>query len=1004
MTYTEAVQLALDGNERGFGFLYQDTYKSKLYLALQYMKNESDAEDVLQDAYVKAFSNLKDLKDPEKFSSWLGQIVANTAKNALVKKNPVLFTDIPTDEDEGEPFEEQIADEDTSTQPELSYTREETRQMVDELIDSLSDEQRVCILMYHMEDMPIKDIAAALDCSESTVKSRLNYGRKNLKAKVEELQKKGYKLYGLAPLALLTLLLHTDAEAAYADPSFSAVGRRISNEVFDEIPALNQDAPSGTGEAQAETAEEAGEEAETTSESGEAGEAAAESGESGEAGEEAATETSESGEASDAVEGELKTAEEAGEEAGEETGGTTEAAGESMDETQEAAEASEAGEEAAEKTAGPDTGTAAQSGETETGAGPAAQPDGEMSTGTGPAPQTGEASKSTGPASQAGETGTGTGATAQAGGSGAGTAAKAGAGNAAKAGFLGTTAGKVVIGAAVVIVAGGAIFGISRLAQNNDTEQEVIEEPAVAEEPAAAAPEEEAEVEAEEEEEIEEIPVTQEMYPELLEGGLTKQQFEVALAYAPAEVEDGEIDKDDLFLMVVDICYDFSDLCFGGYDDYSSDEMHDHYICSLDAVNNFLSVLTDTKISASNAQGWEDDLIINGDTVDVTLYDGEWMTPYANITDAVLWDDMMIVVYEIRSTGGADYYPDGTGTRTALLTQTDDGGYRVNRIVQGTPEEIYHTDRQEILAFDEGGWINEIIYYDLVSLEGTNDSHQAINDGLEADYQNFLSYTERATGMTISEIQASKDYLYHYVGAGVTNIQDGVFSVRFDRWTLEEDAFKRQYGLTYSLETGEQLGIRDLTDLSDEELLSRIKTALRDYISGFTHTVSSVESNINNYTLDDITSGINYWNSGRLSFFVQDDEIYILVPPGEFFAEKWTNYAVPTGIYISGAEVQTADAAASVSDDDYFFPDSDSRYLSRSELVNLTDEELQLARNEIYARHGRKFNTPSVQEYFDTKSWYHGTIEPDDFDESVLNDYETTNALLIREYEQERGS
>ncbi len=240
MTVTEAVQLALEGNERGFGFLYQNTYKSKLYLALQYMKNESDAEDVLQDAYVKAFSNLKDLKDPEKFSSWLGQIVANTAKNALVKKNPVLFTDIPTDEDEDESFEEQIADEDVSTQPELSYTREETRQMVDELIDSLSDEQRVCILMYHMEDMPIKDIAATLNCSESTVKSRLNYGRKNLKARAEELQKKGYKLYGLAPLALLFMLLHTDAEAAYADPAFSAVGRQVSNSIFTQISPFIQ--------------------------------------------------------------------------------------------------------------------------------------------------------------------------------------------------------------------------------------------------------------------------------------------------------------------------------------------------------------------------------------------------------------------------------------------------------------------------------------------------------------------------------------------------------------------------------------------------------------------------------------------------------------------------------------------------------------------------------------------------------------------------------------------
>ncbi len=110
--------------------------------------------------------------------------------------------------------------------------------MVQELIDSLSDEQRMCILMYHMEDMPIKEIAATLGCSESTVKSRLNYGRQNLKAKAEEMQKKGYKLYSIAPLALLLLLLHTDAQAMYTEPAFLAAGRQISNHIFSQISSL----------------------------------------------------------------------------------------------------------------------------------------------------------------------------------------------------------------------------------------------------------------------------------------------------------------------------------------------------------------------------------------------------------------------------------------------------------------------------------------------------------------------------------------------------------------------------------------------------------------------------------------------------------------------------------------------------------------------------------------------------------------------------------------------
>ncbi len=245
MTYEEAVKLALNGEERGFGYLYEQTYKSKLYLSLQYMKNETDAEDVLQDAYVRAFTNLSSLKNPEHFSSWLGQIVANTAKNALQKKNPILFADVTPDGSE-EDFEPEIEDTSIENQPELSYTREETRQMVQEMIDSLSDEQRVSILMYYMDDLSIKEIAEALNCSENTVKSRLNYGRKNLKAKAEDMQKKGYKLYSFAPLLLLLLLLHNDAEAAEMSPAFVAMGRGISDHVFPKIPALTHGAPPKT--------------------------------------------------------------------------------------------------------------------------------------------------------------------------------------------------------------------------------------------------------------------------------------------------------------------------------------------------------------------------------------------------------------------------------------------------------------------------------------------------------------------------------------------------------------------------------------------------------------------------------------------------------------------------------------------------------------------------------------------------------------------------------------
>lgn len=231
MNYTQAIMMAKNGEAKGFEFLYEETYRSKYYLALQYMKNEEAAKDVLQEAYLKAFSKLDMLEDPEAFSGWLGRIVANTAKNMLVKKNPLLFTDVASDE-ENDNFEYQIEDETVENQPELNYTRQETQQLVHELIDALSEEQRICILMYHIEGASIREIAQTLGCSENTVKSRLKYGRNNLKIKAEQLRNKGYKLYSIAPLPLFIYLLHSEQSILSADGTLVMAGNRIAQSLF----------------------------------------------------------------------------------------------------------------------------------------------------------------------------------------------------------------------------------------------------------------------------------------------------------------------------------------------------------------------------------------------------------------------------------------------------------------------------------------------------------------------------------------------------------------------------------------------------------------------------------------------------------------------------------------------------------------------------------------------------------------------------------------------------
>ncbi len=577
MNYTEAVQLALDGDERGFGFLYENTYKSKLYLSLQYMKNKADAEDVLQDAYVKAFTNLQYLKDPDKFSSWLGQIVANTARNALVKKNPVLFSNVPTEPEEDDSFEEQIEDENVSNQPELSYTREETRQMVQELIDSLSDEQRMCILMYHMEDMPIKDIAAALDCSESTVKSRLNYGRKNLKAKAEEMQKKGYNLYSLAPLALLLLLLHTDAQAMYTEPAFLAAGRQVSNHIFSQIPSFGYG--SGSGNTGTGSGTNAGENSGTNS--------------------------------------------------------------------------------------GTDAGTNAG------------------------------ATSGTTSGANSGQAGAANSAAASGAASGAENAAKSGAGKAAAGGFFATKTGQIligVIGAAVVV---GSGFGIATVVRDNTDDSAAKKEGGevvIVQEPEETTVQEET-VEVEPEETVQDQVVSDDMYPDLLEGGLTKSQFEVLLGYVPVPMSNGQVTSDNIESILFNISYDAGfredispQSLFGVEATVRRDQgdlepgISAYYYYDLSEMNNFLSVLMSEPLSNSLLQrGYSDDASISGNTLTVPISDGDWgVRRKATITNAVQSGDTLTVNFHVVS----DVYEEVTGTEdlTAVLKRLDDGRYRIDSV------------------------------------------------------------------------------------------------------------------------------------------------------------------------------------------------------------------------------------------------------------------------------------------------------------------------------------
>lgn len=213
----ETVKQAMSGSEAAKEKLYNQTYRQGFSLALQMVKNEQDALDIMQESYIAAFGHLNKLENPEKFKSWFHCIVANRCRDWLKKKKPQLFTELSSEEDENY-FEDTLENEDMAFSPEKYVDYSETKRLMNEILDGLPEEQKLCVLMYYYEELSVVEIAEALDCSTGTVKSRLNYARKKIKADVEELERKGTKLYGVAPIPFIVWMLRKN-ETTISVPS-----------------------------------------------------------------------------------------------------------------------------------------------------------------------------------------------------------------------------------------------------------------------------------------------------------------------------------------------------------------------------------------------------------------------------------------------------------------------------------------------------------------------------------------------------------------------------------------------------------------------------------------------------------------------------------------------------------------------------------------------------------------------------------------------------------------
>lgn len=172
------VRKVLAGDVNAFEVLVSDNQKSVYNLALKMMKNESDALDVSQDVFLKAYTSLSHFRGDSRFSVWLYRLTYNACIDATRKSKASVNVSLTVNDEDNTTTEMELVD--SRPLPERQAERRETQREVQEAISQLPEDQRKIIVMREFSDMAYEDIAESLDISVGTVKSRLSRARKSL--------------------------------------------------------------------------------------------------------------------------------------------------------------------------------------------------------------------------------------------------------------------------------------------------------------------------------------------------------------------------------------------------------------------------------------------------------------------------------------------------------------------------------------------------------------------------------------------------------------------------------------------------------------------------------------------------------------------------------------------------------------------------------------------------------------------------------------------------------
>ncbi|MBP5353686.1 MAG: sigma-70 family RNA polymerase sigma factor [Lachnospiraceae bacterium] len=190
--------------------IYKEAYRAVYWTALALMKNEADAEDVVQETFVTLIEKYDTLQDKSKVVPWLKKICANKCLNLLTRTKTQAMEQEFFDNLEAVPED---------FLPESIVESQEKRKIIMDIIErALSEDVRRTIILYYFDEMSTKEIAEAMGVPQGTVLWRLSFARMKIKKEVEKYEKDNdIKLYAVA-LPFLTLLFIKESEQVPIPP------------------------------------------------------------------------------------------------------------------------------------------------------------------------------------------------------------------------------------------------------------------------------------------------------------------------------------------------------------------------------------------------------------------------------------------------------------------------------------------------------------------------------------------------------------------------------------------------------------------------------------------------------------------------------------------------------------------------------------------------------------------------------------------------------------------